>query len=412
MSSRSQRQDYIARIRYSNELPPPPGPPKSLKMPVYLKAFVSSANLSDLVRKHYVNSQTNDLVDMELGMPLDITARPGIFETGQDNSTYALNPLPALADLDPKDRELLKDLTGPDGSATTNKFAPNVSFLRRTEYISSETVASTVANETIEKIRRRHELEQSKVDPESQLRTIEVTFDRVKDDISTLKHPRKKKITAVESWPFLPDTKMFDLTFLTVRLKGSAVALPPMPNGLPDSRLNTAIFRPVETGDDEWMSSFVTDVKSSSSLKRKLDAITETLDGEINSQDEESGDTYRFKHLKDFDMEVVPDNSKSEEVIITYDKEHNVSKYLPVFGNINLKRRVINNDYKRKIEPFHIAAIDLNLREISAEESIQRDSTRSEFDPVNYAAIEVEENENQNDDNEAEGEVDHNEESS
>jgi len=82
MASASQRavhQDYIARIRYSNALPPPPNPPKLLDIPntgLSSGQYTSAGYASQLARAQPLNIE----VDAELGMPIDLVGMPGIFD--------------------------------------------------------------------------------------------------------------------------------------------------------------------------------------------------------------------------------------------------------------------------------------------------------------------------------------------
>lgn len=85
MTSSSQRSeqraahsDYIARIRYSNKLPPPPNPPKLLNIPgTGLDARYLDGNYhARLVREQPVNIE----VDSELGMPINLVGMPGVFD--------------------------------------------------------------------------------------------------------------------------------------------------------------------------------------------------------------------------------------------------------------------------------------------------------------------------------------------
>ena len=70
-------QDYIARIRYSNALPPPPNPPKLLNIPNGgLESYTSSKFGARLARALPLNIE----VDAELGMPLDLVGMPGVFD--------------------------------------------------------------------------------------------------------------------------------------------------------------------------------------------------------------------------------------------------------------------------------------------------------------------------------------------
>lgn len=82
--SRAVRQDYIARIRYQNNLPPPPCPPKLLDIPIPISSYASSAFLSTLVQEQPLNID----IDTELGMPLDLTVIPGIFDNGDEERRF------------------------------------------------------------------------------------------------------------------------------------------------------------------------------------------------------------------------------------------------------------------------------------------------------------------------------------
>jgi RNA polymerase II-associated factor 1 len=72
-------QDYIARIRYSNALPPPPCPPKLLDIPntgLASGQYTSAGFASRLAREQPLNIEA----DAELGMPIDLVGIPGVFD--------------------------------------------------------------------------------------------------------------------------------------------------------------------------------------------------------------------------------------------------------------------------------------------------------------------------------------------
>lgn len=78
-------QDYMARIRYSNVLPPPPIPPKLLLIPntgLSSGQYTAPGFASRLVRDQPVNIEA----DGELGMPLDLVGMPGVFD-GDESCT-------------------------------------------------------------------------------------------------------------------------------------------------------------------------------------------------------------------------------------------------------------------------------------------------------------------------------------
>ncbi len=76
---RPVHQDYVARIRYSNALPPPPNPPKLLDIPntgLASGQYTAPGFASRLAREQPLNIEA----DAELGMPLDLIGMPGIFD--------------------------------------------------------------------------------------------------------------------------------------------------------------------------------------------------------------------------------------------------------------------------------------------------------------------------------------------
>jgi RNA polymerase II-associated factor 1 len=78
-AERMIHQDYIARIRYSNALPPPPNPPKLLDIPntgLASGQYTTPGFASRLARDQPLNIEA----DAELGMPLDLVGMPGIFD--------------------------------------------------------------------------------------------------------------------------------------------------------------------------------------------------------------------------------------------------------------------------------------------------------------------------------------------
>lgn len=78
-------QDYIARIRYSNALPPPPNPPKLLDMPsteLFDSQYTTTAFASRLAREQPLNIET----DAEMGMAIDLVGIPGVFD-GEEKGT-------------------------------------------------------------------------------------------------------------------------------------------------------------------------------------------------------------------------------------------------------------------------------------------------------------------------------------
>jgi RNA polymerase II-associated factor 1 len=72
-------QDYIARIRYTNALPPPPFAPKLLEISnasIASGQYTSASFASRLAREQQLNVEA----DAELGMRLDLVGMKGAFD--------------------------------------------------------------------------------------------------------------------------------------------------------------------------------------------------------------------------------------------------------------------------------------------------------------------------------------------
>jgi hypothetical protein len=92
-------QDFIAKIRYSNALPPPPCPPKLLDIPntgLSSGQYTSASFASRLAREQPLNIEA----DAELGMPIDLVGIPKVFDNDESgkstHSTRSLTTTDAL----------------------------------------------------------------------------------------------------------------------------------------------------------------------------------------------------------------------------------------------------------------------------------------------------------------------------
>lgn len=126
-SSSSQRmvhQDYIARIRYSNALPPPPNPPKLLDIPntgLASGQYTTPGFASRLARDQPLNIEA----DAELGMPLDLVGMPGIFDGDESckSSAKKSGNVGQLADSGCSDSSAITSTTN---SCTRSRSAPSI----------------------------------------------------------------------------------------------------------------------------------------------------------------------------------------------------------------------------------------------------------------------------------------------
>lgn len=74
-SSGTFHQEYIASLRYRNDLPPPEMPPKLLDIPhAGLERMITPGFASNIARREEPNID----VDAEGGMPIDLVGLPGL----------------------------------------------------------------------------------------------------------------------------------------------------------------------------------------------------------------------------------------------------------------------------------------------------------------------------------------------
>ncbi|EFW98783.1 RNA polymerase ii-associated, paf1 [Grosmannia clavigera kw1407] len=249
---RMVHQDFIARIRFSNTLPPPPNPPKLLDIPntgLGSSHYTTPGFASRLAREQPLNIEA----DAELGMPLDLTGMPGVFD-GDESSIQALPHPPPIH---PHDRALLKPLSSLGKPRTTEA---SVSFLRRTEYISAggaKAAASPLrasAGNGPKRAEKRRSPEPDSGTPAYVKRKIEKSFEAAqmaaRDRYSRVRHPTKKNLRLVGAYPLLPDLGAFPDSgaYVTLKFSNNPVTAG---TGVYDTRLLSGIFKPIEQSDEE-----------------------------------------------------------------------------------------------------------------------------------------------------------------
>ncbi|KAK9479589.1 RNA polymerase II-associated [Lipomyces japonicus] len=378
--ARPPRQDYIARIRYQNNLPPPPCPPKLLDFESPLESFTSAAFLSSLVQQQPLNLE----IDSELGMPLDLTVIPGVFDKGDESKLYPeRNPPP----MHPKDRLLLRD---PSSLNSSIKSQPGVSFLRRTEYISTDAVKLARAQRQSAAQAARDAAE-TITDPRDQIREIEESFLDDDEDLSKLVHPTKSHLKVEKSWEVVPDVDLFDLKYLLMKMAGSAPGKTSK-DETTDPRYDVAIARPIGNETQTFMSFFLANEDTAKTYKQKITLSEQELDEEKkekekaklqedNDSDHDDSDnsneeTYRFEHSRDYELS----SHSVDEVTLAFDDDAGKVYFHPVESRIVLKRRRVIQDVKKnqKEKPIvnDISAIEIKFRDLTGEEKVDRDSIR------------------------------------
>lgn len=159
----------------------------------------------------------------------------------------------------PHDRALLKPLSSL-GKPRTNEAA--VSFLRRTEYISSVASKGGVAGGSpfrtgINKARRPEKRSSPEPDagtPAYVKRKIDQSFQAAqtasRDRYSRVRHPTKKNLRLAAAYPLLPDLGAFPDSgaYVTIKFSNNPVVAG---SGVYDSRLLSGVFKPVDMPEEE-----------------------------------------------------------------------------------------------------------------------------------------------------------------
>ncbi|KAI9845027.1 MAG: hypothetical protein M1838_001931 [Thelocarpon superellum] len=277
-SRQGYHQDYIARVRYANGLPPPDMPPKLLQVPgegLSSGQYTSPSFASRLAREQPLNIEA----DAELGMPLDLVGMPGIFD-GDESSIQAPDQPPAPH---PRDKPLLRPLSSL-GKPTS--MSSGVSFLRRTEYISAESgrtrfdsSASNKPSKAMLEAQKRRERNAEREDPVNIVRAVEKSFDVANPDSAYTgpdtskrfrghpvtqaerdawahpKHPTKDDVLPDGIYPILPDLSAFPdsggyivVTYTANPLKSGVIQT--------DTRAQVALLRPKEPQRAEVMAAY------------------------------------------------------------------------------------------------------------------------------------------------------------
>lgn len=377
----SKKQDYIAKLRYENNLPAPLLPPKLLKYKVNPEERADSA---ELITSLYSKSSVSSLIKLndDLGMPLDLMKFPGMLNHLDTKYLYELEGVK----LAPEDRVLLR---APGIDKLPKADMSKVTFLRRTEYVSTAITSHGHGPGEDNKKRPASGMEENKeaLNPARILERVENTFESMTKDLSKLQHPVKKKLRAVRSWNLLPDTASMDQNHFSLRLVGSAALDKAEKSKL---ALATAIFRPVELEEDEWISMYTTDVNDSEILARDVEKkIEENL-----GKDDNEGKLYKFQRLRDFDMKQVPAQGHTGsfgELAIVLNNEKGIAYFKPLRSRIELRRRRVNEVIKPLVREHNVDQINVTLRNPTPQEANVRDRLRMKFDPIDFAVVDDEE---------------------
>lgn len=169
-SKESYKQDLVISIRYKNDLPPPPMPPKLLEIDTGgLQQYLDPGFAASITKREEPNIEA----DAEGGMPIDVIGMYGYFD-GDESSVMFPEIAPPL---DPEDELLMLNPEQLKAGGTTSG---NSNFLRKTQYMTAAS-ASTAGPQQVTRTRQRRESVSKKPlareDKENIKRNIQKAFD-------------------------------------------------------------------------------------------------------------------------------------------------------------------------------------------------------------------------------------------
>lgn len=391
MSSRPNKQDYIAKTRYINNLPPPPLNPKFIKYHTTDKITPeqeASQILSSAFRKdNFIGLIKN--IDVENGMNLNLINNRGVL----DNHDYlSISRQTDRVELHPNDRVLLRNA----GIDNISKTEPEVSFLRRTEYFGQRSMPQKAID-----LKSNDTSANDNFDSETQLKAVEATFEAARKsltDLNSLKHPSKKHLKAVNTWQLLPGTSMFDAKFLVVKFNGSASlsrdlklakSQDDFDSELHTKLLETSLFKPITSADGEWMSLYQQKITESTEIDKLHQSLNSPEPEKPNVDDDNQH--YNFKFYKNYDMNFQKFPDLYEELAIQFvndnqSKKRKIGYYYPITGKIDLRkyRKASNTQINKFVNESTYDAVDFTLREPTTAELRKMDAIRSDYDPMEY----------------------------
>lgn len=235
------------------------------------------------------------MTEHDLGVEIDLINR----------DTYAgdLN-----AQLDPADEKLLEeDVLTPQDSKRSRHHARSVSWLRRTEYISTE--QTRFQPQTMDKveakvgysIKKNFKEETLYMDRDSQIKAIEKTFQDNKIPIE--KHYSKAGVVPVEVLPVFPDFKLWKYPCAQVIFDSD-----PAPSGRPVpaqiEEMSQAMIRGVmDESGEQFVAYFLP-------LEETMDKRRRDFTAEIEYADDEE---YEYKMAREYNWNVKSKASKGYE---------------------------------------------------------------------------------------------------
>lgn len=338
-----RRSELVCRVKYNNTLPDIPFDPKFITYPFETNRFVEYKPTS-LERSYKYDL----LTEHDLGVTIDLI----------NPDTYRIE---SGAYLDPEDERLLEeDVNTPTDSKRSRQHNTNVSWLRKTEYISTEYNRFTQKSDNSErkvgfKIKQIMKDEDIYKDRASQIQAIDKTFEQAKEKIS--KHYSKPGVTPVEVLPVFPDFDLWKHPFAQVIFDSD-----PAPKGRPQpaqmEEMSQAMIRgAVDENNEQFVAYFLPTEETLTKRKRDSD---EGVD--YNAEDE-----YDYTLAREYNWNVKNKLSRGYEETYFFVFREDGMFYNELETRVRLSKRRKTGGAQMAKSRLIVKHREVNEREIAAQ---------------------------------------------
>ncbi|XP_022083166.1 RNA polymerase II-associated factor 1 homolog [Acanthaster planci] len=349
------KSDLVCRIKYGNNLPDIPFDPKFITYPFEANRFVKY-NATSLER----NYKHELLAEHDLGVTIDLI----------NPDTYRIDP---HAYLDPADEKLLEEeISTPGDSKRSRQHTKAVSWLRKTEYISSEYNRSQYSRDKVETkvayhLKKQFNEENLYKDQASQIAAIEKTFEDAKIPID--QHYSKPHVKPVEILPVFPDFDMWIHPCAQVifdsdpAVRGKSVAAQV-------EEMSQAMIRGmVDEAGDQFVGYFLPTEETTG--KRKRDFLDE-----INYVEDEE---YEYKLAREYNWNVKNKASRGYEENYFFVFRNGKGVY---YDELETRVRLNKRRAKEKEGPSTNSVLVVKHRELAEQELAVQEARLSQLDNV------------------------------
>lgn len=303
-------------LRFSNELPDAAGEPRMLDYPFDPLRFVKYTPTSlEKNLKHTL------LTEADLGIPIDLI----------DPNAYLCSAEQKEAGLDERDLALLEEKE----DQSRRDHLPQVSWLRKTEYMTMDYQQEPLYNRAASRTVRAKTLEDFKALVDESLTPVEEIEETFKEAQEAPVHATKPHLTAVEVLPLLPNSDLWPFSFKQVafdqdpaprRLAGKTEEETRELQKQQEELCAAGVVNALQTADGEDYAIF---------LVPKLDDII-AVDVEAFQEQDDEEKHYDFVREYHFHIASQADTNRAEYVVSVQDGRFT---YNELDARVELRRR-------------------------------------------------------------------------